>query len=109
VLGFFGCFAMVAFTVALSSKLSSSFPVIILSLLVLLLPPMVGSVLPIQLQKLIELLPLASDYSELFRINMYHLFGYGIWSPILIIIAPIIIVLMCIPITVHCYQRHQVR
>lgn len=105
--GLLDCFAVAAFTITLSSKMSSAFPVITISLLVLLLPLIVRDNLPEWLKGCVKLFPFASDYSELFRINIYHVLGIRIWSPYLLLFIPVLIILLSIPIIRYCYENKQ--
>lgn len=107
VLGFLSCSAIVSFTIMLSAKMSSPFPVIIISLLGMFLPLIIGTNVPKGLSNIIELFPFVSDYGELFRTNIYHMFGLIIWSPYMLLIFPIIITVICLPIAKSSYEKRQ--
>lgn len=106
-LGLLGCLAIVALTVALSARLTAAFSVIIISLLVLILPFGFSGSLPDMLQSIVALMPFASNFSELMRTNLYHIFGMRIWSPYVLVVVPIIITAALLPIAVRFYTRHE--
>ncbi|MEG2671939.1 MAG: hypothetical protein RR937_02055 [Ruthenibacterium sp.] len=107
ILGFVCCLAVTAVTVALSAKFASPFPVIILALLFLFLPYTLAGSVPPFLDKILALLPFGSDYSEVFRTNLYHIFGMRIWSPILVLCVPIAMIVFCLPLAQHLYIKRQ--
>jgi hypothetical protein len=87
--------------------MSSAFPVITISLLVMLLPLIIRDNLPEWLKGYVKLFPFASDYSELFLTNIYHVLGIRIWSPYLLLFIPVLIILLSIPIIRYCYENKQ--
>lgn len=107
ILGLLGVIAITAITTALSAKLSAPFTVIIISLLILILPFSIVGGLPSGLQALIGLFPFASDYTELFRTNLYHIFNFKIWSPYMLLACPIVFILLCLPAAHYSFVHHQ--
>lgn len=106
-LGFLACSAIVSFTIMISAKMSSAFPVVTISLLVMFLPSIIGINVPKSLGNIIQLFPFVSDYSELFRTNIYHMFGLIIWSPYMLLIFPSIITIICLPMAKSSYEKRQ--
>ncbi len=103
VLGFVCCMAICAFTALISSVVKSSFPAIIVSMSVIFIPMLISGSIPEGLDIITSVIPFMSDYTELFRMNMY----FHIWSPYLMIVSPIIIFGVCLPLAVKGYIRHQ--
>lgn len=99
--------AAICFTLLLSSRMRTPFPVIVLSMLTLFVPSLVSGNLPDWLNKIILLMPFASDSGELFRTNMYHIAALRIWSPDMMILASAAAALLFLPFAVRGYVRHQ--
>ncbi len=104
VLGFVCCMAITAFTALVSSYVKSSFPAVIVSLSVIFIPMLISGGIPEKLEFITAVIPFMSDYTELFRTNMY----FHIWSPYLMAISPIIIFLICLPFAAKGFECHQV-
>jgi hypothetical protein len=61
--------------------------------------------MPLVIQKMLELMPLVGSSADIFRTNTYHLFGWYIWSPYLLITVPILIGMGCLPFAVRGWAR----
>ena len=78
---------------------------LIVSLAIVFVPMSIAQFLPLWGQKVFELIPFVGSSTDIFRTNAYHLFGYTIWSPYLLIIVPIILGLICLPFAVRSWAR----
>ncbi len=103
-LGYLSCMAILAVTSLLSSRMHTVFPVIVTSMAIIFVPTVMGGTLPDALSALTAVIPFMSDYTELFRNNMY----FHIWSPYLMIVSPVVIALICAPLSLSGYKKHQV-
>jgi hypothetical protein len=61
--------------------------------------------MPLVIQKILELMPLVGSSADIFRTNTYHIFGWYIWSPYLLITMPILIGMGCLPFAVKGWAR----
>jgi hypothetical protein len=61
--------------------------------------------LPLAVRKLLELMPLVGNSTDVFRTNVFHMFGWYIWSPYLLITVPILIGIGCLPFAVKGWAR----
>lgn len=103
VLGYFSCLAMAAVTFLLSSMINYVFPAVSASMMLIILPMLPSGMLPESL-RFLSVLPFMSNYTELFRTNIY----FHIWSPYLMLAVPIVIFLLCAPLGVYKFRTHQV-
>lgn len=78
---------------------------IIISLAIVFVPMAISQFFPLWGQKALDLIPFVGSSTDIFRTNTYHLFGYTIWSPYLLITVPIILGLICLPIAVRSWAR----
>ena len=102
VLGFLSCLAITAVTFLLSSAINLVFPVAATSMMLIIIPMLLSGAIPESLS-FITVLPFMSDYTEIYRTNIY----FHIWSPYLMIAAPILIFIICAPIAVWKFRTHQ--
>lgn len=78
---------------------------IIISLAIVFVPMAISQFFPLWGQKALDLIPFVGSSTDIFRTNTYHLFGYTIWSPYLLITVPIILGMICLPIAVRSWAR----
>lgn len=108
VLGLLCCLCISSVCIVFSARMKSPFLTIILSMIFLFVPVFLkNSDLPSWLSKIIGLFPFANDYGELFRTNLYHIFGLHIWTPWIMLATPVIIILIALPLAKHSYVRHE--
>lgn len=89
----------------ISAAVKSNMLALLFSLAVVYVPPMVVRYLPHNIQKAMELIPLAGSGADIFRTNTFNLFGMIIWSPYLLITVPVLIGIVCIPFTVRRWSK----
>ncbi len=89
----------------ISAAVKNNMFALIFSLAAVYLPPVISRYLPYGLQKALDLLPLVGSPTDIFRTNTFCLFGKYIWSPCLLITAPILIGLLCAPFAVKKWSR----
>lgn len=102
-LGFLSCIAITAVTLLLSSVMNIVFPAAASAMLVIIVPMLMSGAVPESLSFITAIIPFMSDYTELFRTNIY----FHIWSPYLMIAAPILIFIICAPIAAWKFSKHQ--
>ena len=83
----------------------SSFAAILSALAVICVPGAVGEYLPAALQKIVDLIPLAGSSTDIFRTNVYHIFGRIIWSPWILITVPFVAGAACVPLCVRKWRK----
>lgn len=89
----------------ISASVKNHAAALLLSLAVIYTPMMIAQYLPLELQKALDLIPLAGSAADIFRTNTFHLFGRYIWSPYLLITVPVLIGIFCIPFTIKKWAR----
>lgn len=102
VLGLSSCLAVTAITFLLSSSVHFVFPAAAASMMLIIFPMLTSGTLPEGL-RFISVLPFMSDYTELFRTNIY----FHVWSPCWMIAVPIIIFIICAPLGIYQFKTHQ--
>lgn len=102
VLGFLSCLAITAVTFLLSSAVNLVFPAAAASMMMIIAPMLISGMVPESLS-FITVLPFMSDYTELYRTNIY----FHIWSPYLMTAAPILIFFICAPLGTWKFRTHQ--
>lgn len=78
---------------------------LLISLGIVFVPMAVSQFLPLWGQKLLDLIPFVGNATDIFRTNMYHLFGLRIWSPYLLITVPISLGVTSLPFAVHFWAK----
>lgn len=101
-LGVIGLAALVMF---LSAAARNNFIALISGLAIVYLPMAVAEYMPMSVQMLMDLIPLAGSPTDIFRTNMFHLFGQIIWSPYLLVTVPVLFGCAFIPFTVKRWSR----
>lgn len=99
----FGCLGYAGAVMLISSLCRSSFAAILSGLAVLYIPMAAGQYLPLGVQKIFDLIPLAGSSTDIFRTNVYHIFGKIIWSPYILLTVPFCIGILCVPVFVRCW------
>jgi len=106
-LGLLACLAAVAVTAALSARLSTPFAVIVVAFAVLVLLPTIDLFGP-EINRLLALLPLVSNYNMLYGYGLYKIFGHLGWAPVVVLLAQPAYLLL-LPLAGRIYCRHQIR
>ena len=84
-----------------SAVAKNNFIALVSSLAVVYLPGALENYMPVPAVKWVELLPLAGSASDIFRTNVFHLFGQIVWSPWMLITVPVLLGCALIPFTVR--------
>ena len=100
-----GAIGYAGIVMLLSASVKNHVAALLLSLAVVYAPTMISQYLPLELQKALDLIPLAGSAADIFRTNTFHLFGKYIWSPYLLITVPVLIGIFCIPFTIKKWAR----
>ena len=101
-LGMIGFAGMIMF---LSAKTRNTVLALLLGLAAVYGPMAIAEYLPYEVQKLLDLLPLAGSATDIFRTNTFYLFGKYVWSPYLLLMAPVLMGVLCIPLAVKSWAR----
>ena len=88
-----------------SALTRSNYVSLLTSLGIVFVPMAVSQFLPLWGQKLLDLIPFVGNSTDIFRTNMYHLFGLRIWSPYLLITVPISVGVISLPFAVHFWAK----
>ena len=88
-----------------SALTRSNYVSLLTSLGIVFVPMAVSQFLPLWGQKLLDLIPFVGNSTDIFRTNMYHLFGLRIWSPYLLITMPISLGVISLPFAVHFWAK----
>lgn len=102
---FFGAIGFSGVVMLISSAVKSNVLALLFSLAIVYGPMMISEYLPYGVQKALDLIPLVGSGADIFRTNTFNLFGKIIWSPYLLITVPILIGIICIPLTVMRWSR----
>lgn len=65
----------------------------------------VAEYLPYEIQKALDLLPLVGSGTDIFRTNIFCVFGKYIWSPYLLVTVPVLIGICCMPFAIRNWSR----
>lgn len=95
-----GALGYTGMVLLLSACFKSSYTALLVSLASVYVPMAIAGYTPLWMQKLFDLIPLAGSPADLFRTNVYHIFGKLVWSPVLILIVPFIAGMVCVPFAV---------
>ena len=102
---FLGTVGFAGIVMFLSAKTRSTVLALLLSLAVAYGPMMFAQYLPYEMQKALDLLPLAGSAADIFRTNTFHILGKYVWSPCLLLTVPVLIGALCIPLAVRGWSR----
>lgn len=100
-----GAIGYAGIVMLISASVKNHAAALLLSLAVIYAPMMIAQYLPLELQKALDLIPLAGSAADIFRTNTFHLFGRYIWSPYLLITVPVLIGIFCIPFAIKKWAR----
>lgn len=100
-----GAIGYAGIVMLISASVKNHAAALLLSLAVVYAPMMIAQYLPLELQKALDLIPLAGSGADIFRTNTFHFFGRYIWSPYLLITVPVLIGIFCIPFTIKKWAR----
>lgn len=100
-----GTIGLAAFVMFFSAVARNNFTSLIGGLAVVYLPMAVREYVPMWLEKLLDLLPLAGSSADIFRTNVFHVFGRIVWSPYLLVTVPVLLGCLLLPFTVRRWAR----
>ena len=100
-----GAIGFAGIVMFISASVKSNVLALLLSLAVVYGPMAITEYLPYQVQKALDLIPLAGSGTDIFRTNTFHFFGKIIWSPYLLITIPVLIGILCMPFAVKNWSR----
>ena len=104
---FLGVIGYAGMTMLFSSLVKNNVLALVLSLSITYVPNLLGRYLPLWAQNLSQYLPLVGTPTDIFRTNVFHIFGKGIWMPYMLISVPIVIGIVCIPFAIWGWARRQ--
>lgn len=88
-----------------SALTRSNYVSLLLSLAIVFVPMSIAQFLPLWGQKALELIPFVGNSTDIFRTNVYHLFGQIIWSPYLLITVPAILGVISLPFAIRAWAK----
>lgn len=100
-----GAIGLAALVMFFSAAAKNNFIALVGSLAVVYLPRALENYMPVPMVKWVELLPLVGSVSDIFRTNVFHLFGQIVWSPWMLITVPVLLGCAFIPFTVGRWAR----
>lgn len=100
-----GAIGLALFVMFFSAVAKNNFIALVSSLAVVYLPGAIENYVPMSVQRWMELLPLVGSSSDIFRTNVFHLFGQIIWSPYLLVTVPVLLGCALIPFTIGRWAR----
>lgn len=100
-----GAVGLAMFVMFFSAVAKNNFIALVSSLAVVYLPGAIEKYMPMSVQRYMELLPLVGSSSDIFRTNVFHIFGQIIWSPWMLITVPILLGCALIPFTIGRWAR----
>ena len=80
---------------------------LVLSLAFIYVPDLFAQYLPVWAQNASQFIPLMGYPTDLFQLNVFHIFGKGIWMPYLLITVPVLIGLICLPFAIWGWSRRE--
>lgn len=103
VLGFAGA------ALLMSALLPGSTAALVAALLITWGPQILNQYLPWPVQQHLRLLPFVGGAEDIFRQNLYHWFGFRIWSPGPLLAVPLLVGAVCLPFAVMAWCRKKNR
>lgn len=100
-----GMIGFAGIVMLISSAVKSNVLALILSLAVVYVPTVIDPYLPFGMQKALSLIPLVGSGTDIFRTYTFHFFGKYVWSPYLLITAPVLIGIVCVPFAIKKWSR----
>lgn len=100
-----GAVGLAALTMFFSAAVRNNFLALICGLGIVYVPMMLLDYVPVSWQKYLELIPLSGSPSDIFRTNVFHIFGRIVWSPWALLTAPVLLGCLFIPFTVRRWAR----
>lgn len=100
-----GAIGFAGIVMFISATVKSNVFALLFSLAVVYGPMMVAEYLPYELQKILDLLPLVGNSTDIFRTNTFNIFGKYVWSPYLLITIPVLMGICCMPFATKNWSR----
>lgn len=100
-----GAIGLALLVMFFSAAAKSNFIALVSGLAIVYLPMSLASYMPMWVQRVFDLIPLAGSPSDIFRTNVFHLFGQIIWSPYLLVTVPVLIGGALVPFTIRRWAR----
>ena len=88
-----------------SAVVRNNFIALISGLAIVYLPMALAGYMPMWVQRVFDLIPLVGSPSDIFRTNVFHLFGQIIWSPYLLVTVPVLLGGAFVPFTIRRWAR----
>lgn len=88
-----------------SAVVRNNFIALVSGLAIVYLPMSIAGYMPMWVQRIFDFIPLVGSPSDIFRTNVFHLFGQIIWSPYLLVTVPVILGCAFFPFTVRRWAR----
>ena len=95
-----GAVGLAALVMFFSAAVRNNFFALVCGLAVVYVPMMMQEYVPVYMEKYLELIPLSGSPTDIFRTNVFHIFGHIVWSPWVLITVPVVLGCMFIPFTV---------
>ncbi len=100
-----GAVGLALLVMFLSAVAKNNFIALVSGLAIVYLPMAMAGYMPMQVQKMFDLIPLVGSPTDIFRTNVFHLFGQIVWSPYLLVTVPVLLGCAFIPFTVKRWAR----
>ncbi len=104
---FLGVIGYAGMTMLFSSLVKNNVLALVLSLSITYVPNLLGRYLPLWAQEASQYLPLVGSPTDIFRTNVFHVLGKGIWSPYMLITVPFVIGVVCLPFAIKGWARRE--
>ena len=77
------------------------------SLAFIYVPGLLGFYLPLWAQDASQFIPLVGSPTDIFRMNVFHIFGKGVWMPWMLLTVPVLLGIVCIPFAIMKWSRRE--
>ncbi len=104
---FLGVVGYAGIVMLMSALVKNNVLSLVLSLAFIYVPDLFARYLPVWAQNASQFIPMVGTPTDLFQMNVFHLFGKGIWMPYLLITIPVLIGLVCVPFAIRSWARRQ--
>ncbi len=104
---FLGVIGYTGIVMLMSALVKNNVLSLVLSLAFVYVPDLFARYIPMWAQDAMQFIPMVGYPTDIFRMNIFHIFGKGIWLPWMTITIPVLIGVVCIPFAIRSWARRE--
>ncbi len=104
---FLGVIGYAGLVMLMSALVKNNVLSLVLSLAFIYVPDLFARYIPMWAQDAMQFIPMVGYPTDIFRMNIFHIFGKGVWLPWMSITIPVLIGVICLPFAIRSWARRE--